>query len=327
MKNKLTDITDREFQEALDTSDSYRQLLFKLNLATNGTSYDLIKKEIQKRNLDKTKFDILQKVNLRVQNYTPEQIFKKNSPIGKITKFLIKFNLKDISKCEICGISEWMGKPIIIQIHHKDGDHYNNELDNLQALCPNCHSQTKNFGSKNDKGISEFKKNENKICVDCGNEVYGNNIRCSDCNLKYKLKIAKFPKKKKLLEYISKAVKIDELIKEYDVDKSIVISWFKEYNLWEKYEKTQKLSLEEKTKRREKYIKQTNCIRIVNFSEEKKAEFRQELKEKIRNIPFLQIGKEYNVTDNAVRKWCKHLNLPYRRRDINKISNEDWEKI
>lgn len=54
---------------------------------------------------------------------------------------------------------------------------------------------------------------------------------------------------------------------------------------------------------------------------------REELKRMIRNIPFLQIGKKYNVTDNAIRRWCKKLNLPYRVKDIKKYTDEEWKKI
>ena len=48
---------------------------------------------------------------------------------------------------------------------------------------------------------------------------------------------------------------------------------------------------------------------------------------KIRTMPFTSIGKEYNLTDNAIRKWCDKYNLPRKKSDINKISNEDWELI
>lgn len=53
---------------------------------------------------------------------------------------LLKEGIKE-AKCEICGLSEWMGQPIPLELHHKDCDHYNNELDNLQIICPNCHAQ------------------------------------------------------------------------------------------------------------------------------------------------------------------------------------------
>lgn len=54
---------------------------------------------------------------------------------------------------------------------------------------------------------------------------------------------------------------------------------------------------------------------------------RDELKKLIRTTPFTKIGKSFNVTDNAIRKWCKKYNLPNRVSDIKKISDEDWEKI
>lgn len=46
------------------------------------------------------------------------------------------------------NIGEWLGHPISLQIHHKDGIKTNNELSNLCYLCPNCHTQTDNWGAK-----------------------------------------------------------------------------------------------------------------------------------------------------------------------------------
>lgn len=51
------------------------------------------------------------------------------------------------------------------------------------------------------------------------------------------------------------------------------------------------------------------------------------LKEEIRTIPFLQLGKKYGVTDNAVRKWCINYQLPFKKKDINSFTDEEWFKI
>ena len=60
---------------------------------------------------------------------------------------LIKEGLKT-EKCEKCGLSEWKRKKIPLELHHKDGNVKNNELNNLEILCLNCHAQTKNYRSK-----------------------------------------------------------------------------------------------------------------------------------------------------------------------------------
>lgn len=49
-------------------------------------------------------------------------------------------------ECAISGTTEWLGKPITLQVDHVDGDWYNNLRDNLRFLCPNCHSQTSTWG-------------------------------------------------------------------------------------------------------------------------------------------------------------------------------------
>lgn len=51
--------------------------------------------------------------------------------------------------CATCGLNNfWNGKPIVLQISHKDGDSLNNQKDNLHFECPNCHSQTEDFGGR-----------------------------------------------------------------------------------------------------------------------------------------------------------------------------------
>jgi hypothetical protein len=52
-------------------------------------------------------------------------------------------------ECAECGISEHNGKPIVLELDHIDGNAFNNQEFNLRCLCPNCHSQTDTYKSKN----------------------------------------------------------------------------------------------------------------------------------------------------------------------------------
>lgn len=63
-------------------------------------------------------------------------------------------------QCELCGMREWLGNPIPLELHHIDGNHYNNSLENLKLLCPNCHAIQENNSGKNT--ISHRKKEKEK---------------------------------------------------------------------------------------------------------------------------------------------------------------------
>jgi len=51
--------------------------------------------------------------------------------------------------CARCGISEWLGKPLSMHLHHINGIKTDNRLENLQLICPHCHCQTDNYAGRN----------------------------------------------------------------------------------------------------------------------------------------------------------------------------------
>jgi 5-methylcytosine-specific restriction endonuclease McrA len=66
----------------------------------------------------------------------------------KLKNKLFKEGIKE-NKCDICDISNWMGKKINCELDHINGDRTDHRIENLRILCPNCHSQTETFRSKN----------------------------------------------------------------------------------------------------------------------------------------------------------------------------------
>lgn len=145
-------ISIKELIKLVKESISMSELMRKLGYTANrGNSYKGLKNYLIENNIDFSHF--LGKAHGTTNNtkYALKEIMVENSTYYNMTSFknrLIKANLIEY-KCSWCGITEWNGKPLILQLHHINGDNRDNRLENLTFLCPNCHSQTNNFSGKN----------------------------------------------------------------------------------------------------------------------------------------------------------------------------------
>jgi hypothetical protein len=72
----------------------------------------------------------------------------------KLKLKLLEDGLKE-RRCERCEQVDWQGEPIPIELHHVNGDRFDNRLHNLQLLCPNCHALTDNHAGRgaNQRGV------------------------------------------------------------------------------------------------------------------------------------------------------------------------------
>jgi hypothetical protein len=141
-------IPDEKFVEICQTSPTMAQAASKLGLRFNS---------FKKRALELNCYNPNQ-AGIGIRKNTPkipieDIIFKNLHPhyqSFKLKARLFNENHKK-NQCEVCNITEWEGKPIKMELHHKDGNRSNHHLDNLMILCPNCHSQTDTFRAKNKK--------------------------------------------------------------------------------------------------------------------------------------------------------------------------------
>jgi len=198
---KIIDIEEikKIFKESFSIADVCRML----NIRPVGGNYKRVHNLINKYSIDISHF-IGQGWNKGEKYKYPGKIMslddiliKKSTytNIGLLRIKLIKNGLKE-NKCENCGIIKWCDKDISLHLHHIDGDNRNHELNNLKVLCPNCHSQTDNFGSKNKINKIESKiklktivtkktKNNSKVksnnFCSCGKEIDKRSMKCKKC--------------------------------------------------------------------------------------------------------------------------------------------------
>jgi predicted RNA-binding Zn-ribbon protein involved in translation (DUF1610 family) len=156
--NQTRKYTRELLEEKVRDSINFTDLCRKLGKFHMGATYQLIKNRVRDYNIDTSHF--LGKNTHSGERHTgacktksPEMVlvsgYKYRAKSAVLRRCLMATGIE--YKCSECGLFEWMGKQITLQVDHKDGDWSNCIKNNLRFLCPNCHTQTPNHSGKNKK--------------------------------------------------------------------------------------------------------------------------------------------------------------------------------
>lgn len=234
---------EEQVKEILPRCNSINHVCSCLGLRGVEYYYKIINNIIEKNNLDTSHFGSLyHKVTTTAKPNNEYFTFNKRNNYSTLKRLLRDY--KEY-KCEICGISEWNGKPIRLQVHHINGNNEDNTLENLQILCPNCHSQTETYA----KG--EHKENIIKTSIDYSKlEKYtatGNIKQCEMCGKEFKPKYphVKYcclecshiatrkinPSKEDLIAIFKKEQSFKGVGNTYNISDNAIRKWFMKYDL------------------------------------------------------------------------------------------------
>ena len=142
---KWKEFSEEQIRQIVAESKSNAEVAEKLGYCkTSGSAITSVKNMYEYYNLDTSHFA---GQGWNKGNFDYDR-FKKGNAIRSAHMINAIVALRG-HKCERCQLQQWFDRPITLEVHHKDGDHLNNELDNLELLCPNCHSYTDNWRGKN----------------------------------------------------------------------------------------------------------------------------------------------------------------------------------
>jgi len=218
---KIADLNKDDLIRLFNKHNSLRQVLIDLGYNSNGSgAYILLKNKCIKEGVTIPKYsqNFDNKHNFdNKKSY--DEILCENStfPRGHLKKRLLKDGLLKY-KCDVCNISKWQNKNISLHLDHINGVNNDNRLDNLRLLCPNCHTQTKTYGGRN---------NKKKYYCECGNEIYKTSDKCVKCHTK----------SQRVIDRPTYQILIDEIEqmgycgvgRKYGVSDNAVRKWKKQY--------------------------------------------------------------------------------------------------
>ena len=183
MAKNTTKYSRSQLEEAIADASSQADVIRKLGLRVNNGNYESIRYWALQYDLELPSYDSKNNTRAAIKknSYTDDEYFVENSRrSGPSTrKRLVSRGVKD--ECE-CGQGPvWNGQPLTLQIDHIDGNKFNNKIDNLRIICPNCHTQTKTYANNGTRAVAQY-----NYC-ECGKQINKLSARCNSCESKTRI--------------------------------------------------------------------------------------------------------------------------------------------
>ncbi len=169
MSGKRGSWTDEQLRQAVPRSFSVAQVLRELGLRPAGGNYDQVRVRVKALDLDTSHWTGQAHWRGKHQPRAPRRSLAEILRPGtmfqshKLRKRLIAAGVFN-RICENCGLTEWLGQKVPLELDHIDGDRANHEISNLRLLCPNCHSQTATYRGRNIRRRSTPRLEQPRAC-------------------------------------------------------------------------------------------------------------------------------------------------------------------
>jgi len=228
-----------EFEKLVEECKSYTECIIKLGLSPRCSgNFQTIKKYIKLYNIDIEHFESGFKLGNKPKNsLNLDDILNKDSFVSRkvIKNKLYKEGIKN-KICEICGQDEnWFNDSKIVHIlDHINGDAYDNRLENLRIVCPNCNSTLEtNCGSNKtkrlyDKELDEYKNEKTHKKCFCGKIISKDSKLCKICSSIKQRKVKNRPSYEELMKLVKENGNTGTG-KLFGVSEAVIRKWLKQY--------------------------------------------------------------------------------------------------
>ncbi|MBY8887958.1 HNH endonuclease [Streptomyces sp. PTM05] len=150
--------TERRLREAVAVSHSIAEVVRRLGVGPVGGNEAHIGRRIARLGIDTSHFtsgardgEVRRRKRARADPLVLGSPGDGRIPGARLRKALLRTGIPEA--CALCRTGPWwMGEPLRLEVDHLNGDWWDNRIENLRILCPNCHATTDTFRGRKRRG-------------------------------------------------------------------------------------------------------------------------------------------------------------------------------